>query len=222
MRWNTVLTQSPYFTESLSDFSGEALAFILQFTPSDAVEHKKFLRMKVYMCLTVYAMMRNADVYDIFCDGISMVAASAESPRCIRFVLRSTKNDPQGTGPISGRTYHIPCFCSNQMSGKSKGSFIRTCVADTGGLKAPCDIDTCPYRFVQEYLKLIQFPFGNPESGELRFLRALSNGSNPRYLSSNYGENTMRDIPKMWNNLLPDDLKVSRPTGHSGRTTGVP
>ena len=58
-------------------------------------------------------------------------------------------------------------------------------------------------------------------SGNHRLLRALSNGSNPKFLISLYGESSLRQIPKLWNNILPEDLKVSKPTGHSGRTTGV-
>lgn len=153
--------------------------------------HMKVLRMKVYMCLTIYCMMRNKDVYNIFSDGVSMVSPSKGNNRCVQIVLRTTKNDPQGTGPLSGRTYHIPCLCTNQLYGKSKGSFVRSCVADLSGLSVPCVTDTCPYKYLQEYITLIPYPFGDSSHPNIRFMRALSSGSNPKFLTGCYGEHSL-------------------------------
>ena len=60
-KWNTILTQSPYVAETLVEDNN--LTHLLRYI--SALDQKKFLRIKVCVCLTFYAMMRDADVYDI-------------------------------------------------------------------------------------------------------------------------------------------------------------
>jgi hypothetical protein len=142
--------------------------------------------------------------------------ASNANPRCVKIILDKTKNDPLGTGPVANRTHLILCYCATYLDGKQKAAFMRLCSADKTGMASPCVCATCPYKYLVDYINLI------PEtSGEHRFLRALSNGCDPKFLISPYGESSLREIPKLWNNILPEDLKVAKPTGHSGRTTGV-
>ena len=84
------------------------------------------------------------------------------------------------------------------------------------GMNSPFVCVTCPNKYLVDYINVI------PEtSGNHRLLRVLSNGSNPKFFISPYGESSLREIPKVWNNILLEDLKVSKPTEHSGRTTEV-
>jgi hypothetical protein len=52
-------------------------------------------------------------------------------------------------------------------------------------------------------------------------MRAITNGGMPKFILGAYGEHSMRLIPKQWNDILPESYRVDKPTGHSGRTTGV-
>ena len=172
--------------------------------------------MKVYIILTVFACMRNADVHKAKSSNVSVMLVSNTNPRCIKIVLDKTKNVILGTGPVAGRTHLIPCFCPTYLEGQHKASFIRLCSADQTGMNLPCVCATCPYKYLVDYINVI------PETSEnRRLLRALSNGSYPKFLISPYEESSSREIPELCNNILPEDLKVSKPTGHSGRKTGV-
>jgi len=115
---------------------------------------------------------------------------------------------------VRPRMIHV--FVQPYLEGKYKAAFTRLCSSDPTGMNSPCVCATCPCTYLVDYINVI------PEiSGNHRLLRALSNGSDPKFLISPYGESSLREIPKLWNNILPEDLKVLKPTGHSGRTFGV-
>ena len=126
------MSQNPHFAESASDFSEAAVGFMLNY--SSLAESKKFLRMKVYIILTVFACMRNADVYEAKSSNVSVMLASNANPRCIKIVLEKTKNDPLGTGLVTGRAHLIPCFGPTYLEGKHKAAYIRLCSADQTGM----------------------------------------------------------------------------------------
>ena len=133
-----------------------------------------------------------AYVYEAKSSNFSVMLSSNANPRCIKIVLDKTKNDPLGTGPVTGRTHLIPCFCPTYLEGKLKAAFIRLCSSDQTGMNSPCVCTTCPYKYLVDYINVI------PEtSGDHRLLRALSNGSNPKFLISLYGESSLRNSQTM-------------------------
>ena len=75
------MAQNLHFAESASDYSEAAVGFMLNY--SSLAESKKFLRMKIYIILTVFACMRNADVYEAKSSDASVMLASNLNPRCI-------------------------------------------------------------------------------------------------------------------------------------------
>ena len=62
--------------------------------------------------------------------NFSVMLASNANPRCIKIVLEKTKNDPLGTGLVTGRAHLIPCFGPTYLEGKHKAAYIRLCSAD--------------------------------------------------------------------------------------------
>ena len=59
--------------------------------------------------------LRNVDVYEANSYNVSVMLASNANPRSIKIVLDKTKNDSLGTGPVTGRTHLIPCFCPTYL-----------------------------------------------------------------------------------------------------------
>ena len=65
-------------------------------------------------------------------------------------------------------------------------------------------------RFWQEYINCFPFLFGDSSFLNLRFIRAVTNGHNTKFIL----EQSVTGITKELNLLLPECYRVNKPTGH--------
>lgn len=85
-----------------------------------------------------------------------------------------------------------------------------------------CPLNDCPFKIFKEFYELVTIDKNKEQlrTSNFSLYRGVTNSSiQPKFSSQNLGLNTMRDTFKFFNNLLPNSLKVERPTGHSGRRT---
>jgi hypothetical protein len=89
-----------------------------------------------------------------------------------------------------------------------------------------CPISSCPFGIVWKYWQACPDLFGaereeeiieNPTLMSLPFFRALTSTGLRSLTKSPLGINMFTKHVKMMNSLLPTDLTVDKPTGHSGR-----
>jgi hypothetical protein len=156
--------------------------------------------------------------------NITLKQATTRDPRRIVMVLDRTKNDKSGTGPVSGRTFVLPCFCHLDMDEDEEKVFKKTCKARP---RTPCPAD-CPYAsFIQYQDAKPSFLEANSkgkvvEAGEMAYGRMLSaRGEVRSFTTYKLGIKEMRRCIVRVNARLPEEHQLAKPTGHAGRTTLV-
>jgi hypothetical protein len=78
------------------------------------------------LALTCFTSMRLEDV-DLAQESMrTLKAAEKDLPRRMVFVLKQTKNDKDGTGPVQGRTFVLACLCDMEMDKTERGQFQKT------------------------------------------------------------------------------------------------
>ncbi|KAJ1417793.1 hypothetical protein B484DRAFT_466539, partial [Ochromonadaceae sp. CCMP2298] len=191
-RWACELKITPYHTKGSTPFTAEVLGLILKL-----------------ICTTPEEIRDTATVEDVDYmkeRNITLKQATTRDPRRIVIVLDKTKNDKSGTGPVSGRTFVLPCLCHLDMDEDEEKVFKKTCKAKP---RTPCPAD-CPYASFLHY-----------QDAKSSFLEANSKGEVRSFTTYKLG------IKEMWrcivrvNARLPEEHQLAKPTGHAGRTTLV-
>jgi len=177
------------------------------------------LRDQAITVLECFTAMRSAEVHTLQMAGISNDAATSTLPRSLKLVVDHTKTDPTGQGPVSDRTYHVPCTCLVNMEKAEKAAFVRSLKKDP---LCQC-VEACPFGVLTSYLAAC--PKASPTSNislwpELHFARALTAHGHPRTLTcGNLGINEIYKAPERVNQRLPEVLRLTHATGHTGRNT---
>lgn len=213
------MKECPYFPESASPLSKEAVEFIFNLVLNDTDTNTELLQRKAYLCWAVYCGMRNEDIYNILSSRIQFIEPDPGcSTRRIRTVIPKTKNDPMGTGPEVGREHFLPCLCSDVLSGPAKRKFLSQLQTN---IRCPCAVQTCPYGIVNDYLRKSSDAFDSGGKG-LRFMRSKTTRGEVKFTLQPMDLHTLAKIIPSLNDLLPDHLKCGRKvTGHSGRHTAA-
>jgi hypothetical protein len=174
--------------------------------------------------LTCFTALRIEDVEGMKERMVTVKLANKTQPRRIIIVLDKTKNDKTGTGPIAGRTFGLPCTCHLDMDVEETAAFAKQC---KGAPKTRCP-DLCPYQIVMDYQEakptaLVASSKGAVVAlGEMAFGRMVAARGEERNLTTyKLGIKEMRKCINRVNARLPEESKIARPTGHSGRTTLV-
>lgn len=149
-------------------------------------------------------------------NNIEVLQEDKKNPRRICCILDHQKNDKTGSGTTENRTYIIPCCCKNVLEKRSseRKLFLRNIRKDPF---CPCPI-ACPFGIINKYLS--RCPMSS--TANLPFIRSLSSRGDPRTLAS--GSLGINYIKKAFNNVnerLPQELQISKPSGHTGRHTYV-
>ncbi len=122
-KWRTTNKSVPYFPQSSSPLSTDAVHFLLEMDNPDPNKHAELVQYKAYLCWTVFTAMRNKDIHELKSNNVKCLPASPGRPRRYIGTLETTKNDPYGTGDISQREYFVPCQCWEHLSKNEKRSF---------------------------------------------------------------------------------------------------
>jgi hypothetical protein len=113
-----------------------------------------------------------------------------------------------------------------QLEGTEKKKFHNATIAEKA---TPCPLP-CPFSTLHCYLSIIPDPdgsgrsmqmIGNKTLSDLSLFRASTNAAVSRLTLNKVGINNLRDSPKRMNELLPEEIQVENPTGHSGRATMI-
>lgn len=159
-----MLKITPYHVQKAQAFSVEGLAAVVNMGWNN-VEQLRDLALTTFICFT---SMRIEDVDYAKTSNFTIKDADVQNCRRIVAVLTRTKNDKNGSGPIAGRTFVLPCICMEKLSAPEKAKFARALYNSP-----QCDcIDSCPFNIVKEYLKAC--PSSCDDHGDLSFMRALS------------------------------------------------
>ena len=209
-----MLKENPWFPQSADPLSPEAVNYLLSLKLPNRDDNIILLQEKAYLCWTVYAAMRTSDVHEIHSHLLTVIPAAKGLPRRYRTVLQTTKNDPDGTGPIANREYFVPCDCLTRLTAAEKRSFTMKVKANPDH---PCEFPTCPFH---DYLTLCPSPFGT-EGRILKFMRARTTQGNVGFTLGTMGKHKIVEMMARLNSLLPPHLQVARVTGHSGRHTAA-
>ena len=137
----------------------------------------------------VQITMRIEDVDFAKTNKFEIKPADSDNCRRIVAVLARTKNDKQGKGPVSGRTFVLPCICMQDLSAPDKKKFAKKLSSDPF---ADC-ISSCPFNVVKKYLNACPVSTNN-NSEPLAFMRALTARGNPRTLTTlKLGRNPIKE-----------------------------
>jgi hypothetical protein len=219
-RWRCELKINPYHAVGSQAYCAAALAAILQLLRSSPLEQRD----SAVVILTCFTSLRIEDVEGMLERMVTVKPANKTQPRRVIIVLDKTKNDKTGSGPVAGRTFALPCTCSLDMDVAETAQFAQLCKSNT---KHPCP-DICPYQVVMDYQNAKPTSL-DPSSkgklvapGEMSFGRSLSARGEPRTLTTyKLGIREMRKCVVRVNERLPEEHQLTKPTGHSGRTTLV-
>ena len=136
------------FPRKAEKYSPEAVEALLNLS----IDHNRECLDVAVTVLTIFTSMRIEDVNCVFCDNISKVASVTDVPRHLKFILDQTKNDIQGLGPVSGRTFLLPCTCSTSQSIRDNLRFTKLCRADPFVI---CPVFGCPFKVIFLFYFLI-------------------------------------------------------------------
>ena len=109
-------------------------------------------------------------------------------PRRIVAILAKTKNDRNGTGPVAGRTYVLPCICMESLESKEERNNWAKALKKEPFCKC---ISACPFATVVKYMMACPKLEATSSEGPLSFMRAITarGGDNRRLLTSKLGIN---------------------------------
>ena len=222
-RWMTEVKENPHHTKHAGVFSPEACRYVLgEYPLTEAVDFQ-------HRCVFVMCVCGAMRMEDIVRAPKMLKSAELDIPRSVCFVLRKTKNDPRGDGPVEGRTWRVPCCCLASLD-----------AADSKRMKAdlkknpqvPC-YGPCPYQVIIDYTLRIPDPFGHswksamavdPQRPSLKFMRArLTTGDRP-FTTMPLGINMLRKFLSNANLRLPEHLSLlysPNTSGNSGRRSFV-
>jgi len=187
----------PYFPASASNFPKVYLSYVLAMENkccrdySDKV--KKIMNIififltisLVFFVWTCFSSMRKEDVYTMYSKDVTVSPHTKEAPRRYKALIEKTKNDINGSGPIDGRTFIIPCFCAHNCEQSSKTEvvkWIKACRLNSTGIPTDC-ITYCPFQVITDYLSRIP-----DSSGAIRERDILLEEANWRTLQDSASE----------------------------------
>lgn len=138
------------FPRKAEKYSPEAVEALLNLPISD---NNDCINLAVTV-LTIFTALRIEDVHRIYCDRITRIPFIDSDPRHLNIILERTKNDIQGSGPVIGRTFKLPCLCSSGDSTRDNQRFIRSCRTNPA---FECATTGCPYKVINTYYSVNQF-----------------------------------------------------------------
>jgi len=166
---------TPYFVNKKPPYSLDSLTAVLQLESATPEE----LRDQALAVWTCFSSMRMEDVDFAKTNEFTIKSADANNARRIVAVLRRTKNDKDGTGPVAGRTFVLPCICLEGLSAPEKKAFAKKQQQEQF-----CEcLSNCPFKCVKEYLDACPKVAASADEGV--FMRALTARGNPRGLTAN-------------------------------------
>lgn len=219
-QWKVHLKNEPHHCQSADALSPEAMMTILESSRDDTTEVQQVTLAVVLM----WTGMRAQDLHVIRSKDVSRQAPADGAPRRYRFYAMHTKNDKLGTGPAHNREWYVPCICLETLDDAHKGKWARDLKRNP---HLPC-ANFCPYQIVVDYLSICDDPAGGLRQMEIRqdptlpplaFARARSTTGNRRFLKVPLGINMIREAIPACNKRLPDNLKIAKATGQTGRHT---
>ena len=176
-------------------------------------------------------------VHRLNSNGWSKIAAQREKPRALLFeslVVGKDLDHQRRHDPIDYKNY-VPCLCfilcqdelqKSLFARELQGNSECSCIEGVG----------CPYGHIVNYLNQCPDPSGKAQDEKialdlqstkpkhdlkpLRLMRALCNTrkqSDRKFTIGNVGLSTLKESYDYFNKRLPEHLKVTNPTGHSGR-----
>lgn len=181
-----MLKVEPYHVKKAKSFTLEGLAALTNLKWSTS-EELRDLALVQFICFT---SMRLEDVDFAKTDNFTIKDATPQFCRRIVSVLDRTKNDKSGSGPVSGRTFVLPCICMDNLTAAEKKKFAKQLIEDP---KCAC-IEACPYNTIQAYLN--SCPISPESSSPLAFMRALSarGGENRSLTTGKLGITMLRNL----------------------------
>jgi hypothetical protein len=205
----TALKITPYYVHKQKAFSVAALGEITTMPYADESERRDL----VVMNFTCYSGIRIEDIHNTKTRHFTKHQADQDNPRHLAALLEQTKNDKDGTGPASGRTFVIPCICMPSLL-PDKKKWCKTLLENPN---APC-LEGCPYNIINSYIEDCPRPLKDT-ADELAFIRALSSrGDENRTIARGpLGYNEIMKIPQRVNLMLSESNQVSKATGKAGR-----
>lgn len=165
---------TPYFVDKKPPFSLESLTALLQLE-SESPEEVRDHALAAWTC---FSSMRMEDVDYAKTNEFTIKAADTNNARRIVAVLRRTKNDKTGTGPVAGRTFVLPCICMEGLIAPEKKAFAKKQQQDQF---CAC-LSSCPFKTVKKYLDACPVAAACDEAA---FMRALTARGTPRGLTTN-------------------------------------
>ncbi len=155
-RWLTEVKENPHHTKHAGVFSPEACRYVLgEYPLTEAVDFQH----RCVFVMSVFGAMRMEDIDCTRSEDVKIEPYDAELdiPRSVCFVLRKTKNDPRGDGPVEGRTWRVPCCCLTSLDAAADSKRMKADLKENP--QVPC-YDPCPYQVIIDYTLRIFDPFG--------------------------------------------------------------
>lgn len=204
----------PYFPKKADAFSPGSLAALLSL---DATSHGE-LQDQAIAALCCFTALRSSDIRMTKRRMITSRPGTSHYPRHFHFQLDRTKTDPDGTGPEDDRKFLLPCICLVGKDQAGKKAFL---TAQKNNPSTPC-CDVCPYGIVQTFLHACPTQSASSPANlaaELPFARALTAKGDRTLTCNPLGAQTIRGAIPRVNERLPEEVRLKRATGHSGRHT---
>jgi hypothetical protein len=117
---------NPHFSQKATNWTAEQLKRIVELKCSTAREYID----RAFTCMTAFSSMRGEDTNHCICRNTKILPADESKPRRFRWIFDRTKNDPQGKGPVSGRTFYVACICMESQGKGEKQAFARGLLVD--------------------------------------------------------------------------------------------
>jgi hypothetical protein len=217
------LKKNPYHVTPAQSLKPEGVSSIMSMN-SNNTEEVQDLATSAWSIMTA---MRAEDMHCMLSSKTTVEVANKKTPRGFKTILPRTKNDPMGSGPVSGRTYFLPCSCLESLQGNEKAKFLRDLKKEP---LCPC-VTPCAFEKVFRYYNLCPDNTGNLRSmgintnstlQPLGFWRARASTGQRRILTTNLGLGSIKDSIKRVNLRLPENLRLTKPTAHGlGRRTHI-
>jgi hypothetical protein len=105
--WTTFLKVNPYQKKEADAFDAVNLSAILDLPWRNHME----LRALVFVAVTCFTGIRGEDLSSAKTSDWTCLLPTPTTNRAYQLIMKQTKNDKQGTGPVSGRTFCVGCIC---------------------------------------------------------------------------------------------------------------
>jgi hypothetical protein len=158
--WRTELRTNPYEVSHASDYTPEALKFMLEYpAPSNQNRQCKFVA-----AVTSFAGVRCKSIYDCYSHWVSFHPHSEENPRYVRIDPGAQKTDMYNTKPKDWKKILLPCICLTVLStAEEKRNFAQLLSVQPW---TPCVVG-CPLGIFRDYHSRLPDNFGAERMHEI-------------------------------------------------------